>query len=99
MVICPVVNAEPTRSFSTVSNRIRGERPYTVPLRRNVGEKLSDAMGDMARSHFTLDRAYSVCGSRSDSSVATAASDMPYMMQDDESRKRCTPASFAISAK
>src|SRR5262249_20914486 len=67
--------------------------------RRNVGENPSPASAEIARSAFTLERAYAVLGSRGESSETTAASDIPYMMQEEEKRKRRTPAAFASSAR
>src|SRR5688572_11074654 len=69
-----------------------------VPFRRKVGENDSSAKRAMARSAVTFDRAYSVLGSSGESSLTNAASDAPYMMQDDERMKRRTPANFAHSA-
>ena len=57
-----------------------------VPLRMNTGEKFLSAIAVMARSAFTLERAYSVLGSSGDSSVTTSAFAEPYMMQDEEKR-------------
>ncbi len=70
-----------------------------VPLRRNVGENVASASCAIARSAFTFERAYSVWGSSGDSSVTIAASDMPYMMHEEENRNRCTPAALANSAR
>src|SRR5438093_13655483 len=77
---------------------MRGEAPYTVPLRRKTGEKLSLASSVSASSASTFERAYSVLGSSGEVSSTTSADDIPYMMQEEENRKRLTPASRASSA-
>src|SRR5215831_18832088 len=69
-----------------------------VPLRRKMGENPGAASWLMAFSAFTFDRAYSVFGSSGDSSVTTAVLEAPYMMQEEENRKRPTPAALASSA-
>src|SRR5215469_15227298 len=70
-----------------------------VPLRQNVGENPSSASSRSARSALTLVRAYSVCGASGEFSSATAASDIPYMMHEEDRMKRETPACFAAWAK
>src|SRR5688572_25414901 len=98
-VILPVVAAAAMRLLRTVSNRIRGDSPYIVPLRRNVGENPVDARLRMPASARTFERAYSVSGARGDSSLTSKASETPYMMQEDENRKRGIPASRASVAR
>ena len=39
-VFVELVQANPARLFNTTSNRIRGDGPNAVALRRNVGEKV-----------------------------------------------------------
>jgi len=51
----PVATAHATRLFSTVSNRMRGETPYTVPLRMKTGAKLSVARARKACSLSTFE--------------------------------------------
>ena len=43
-----VVHANAHRSLITMSNRMRGEGPYAVALRRNTGEKPLPAIGRLA---------------------------------------------------
>src|ERR1700680_926473 len=70
-----------------------------VPLRQNVGEKPSPASSLSALSATPLERAESVCGASGAFSLTTAASDMPYMMHEEEKRKRLTPACLANFAR
>ena len=69
-----------------------------VPLRMNMGEKPGAASLVMANSAFTLERAYSVFGSKGESSVTISVLEAPYMMHEEEKRNRLTPAALANSA-
>src|SRR5215510_2613845 len=82
-LISLVVQARPARLFNTRSNRILGERPYAVALRRKVGEKSSSARADRSRSTSTLHFAYAVWGLSSDSSVFKSPVPMPYTLHED----------------
>ena len=57
-----VVQASAHRSLITMSNRMRGEGPNAVALRRNTGAKPFSAMADRSRSTSSLHSAYAVCG-------------------------------------
>ena len=52
--IRPVVYADATRSFKTISSRRRGDAPYAVAFRREVGLKCSSASFDRSRSTKTF---------------------------------------------
>ena len=56
------VHASPHRLLSTMSNRILGDAPNAVALRRNDGEKSSSAIADRSRSTKALHFAYDVSG-------------------------------------
>ena len=51
----PEVNAQATRLLSTRSKRRRGETPYAVALRRNVGLKSASASVATSCSTRTLE--------------------------------------------
>jgi len=59
--------------LSTTSKRSRGETPYAVAQRRNVGVKESSASSAMSRSARTFDSPYAVTGLSADSSVPGAS--------------------------
>ena len=65
-----------------MSNRIRGEAPKAVALRRKVGEKVSSAMAVTSRSTSVLHSAYAVCGLTGEVS-STSPSATPYTLHDD----------------
>src|SRR5690349_2076095 len=95
----PVVTAQPTRLLTTISPRSRGDTPYTVALRRNVGLNLSSASSSRSCSTATLDSAYAVIGEKDAcSSRMSSGLDAPYTLHDDENRNRPTPACFAARA-
>ena len=79
--IPPVVHASPARLFSTTSNRIRGEAPKAVALRRKVGEKSSSASAPTSSSTQVLEIALAVFGRRGDSS-STVSLATPYTLHD-----------------
>src|SRR5271165_6186489 len=83
ILICLVVQANPARLLSTISNRKRGDGPKAVAFRRHVGEKSSSAMATRARSTSTLHLAYAVCGHGSDSSVLMPSAPAPYTLHDE----------------
>lgn len=57
-----MVTAYPTRLLTTTSARMRGDMPYAVAFRRNVGLKSSSASTAMSRSDHTFDSPYGVTG-------------------------------------
>ena len=69
----PDRSAWPTRLFSTMSARSRGEKPKAVALRMNTGLKSPSASACRSSSTRTLDSAYGVTG-RSGASSATSSS-------------------------
>ena len=83
MAISWVVQAMPARLLSTMSNRMRGEAPKAVALRRKVGVKSGAASIDTSRSTRTLHSAYAVCGCASEVSVRTASAPAPYTLQEE----------------
>ena len=58
----PDVNAHATRLFSTTSKRSRGETPYAVAQRRNVGLNSSVASFETSCSTRTFETPYGVTG-------------------------------------
>src|SRR5580693_1528084 len=95
----PVVNATPTRLLTTTSARSRGEAPYAVAFRKNVGLNRSSASLATSCSTSTFDRPYAVMGLKAaPSSSIFSAPAAPYRLQDEAKRKRGTPAALAASA-
>src|SRR5262245_8519395 len=94
-----VATAYPTRLFTTMSLRSRGENPYAVALRRKVGEKVSSARRRISRSAQIFDSPYGVTGlNAAPSSIHPSPAEAPYRLHDDENRKRGTPAFLASCA-
>ena len=58
----PVSSARPTRLFSTMSARSRGENPNAVALRSENGTKSASASSAISSSTRTLEIAYGVTG-------------------------------------
>ena len=79
----PVETAWPTRLFSTMSARSRGENPNAVALRRNTGEKESSAIAATSSSTRTLLSAYGVSGRSGALSVTRSSPAAPYTEQVD----------------
>src|SRR5881628_3310503 len=61
-VITPRLSASFNNVLMTRSYRIRGDGPYTVPLRSTTGEKTPSARARSARSASTFDFAYAEVG-------------------------------------
>ena len=91
-------NAVAARSLTTRSKRCRGDAPYAVALRMNVGENVSSASAETSCSTRTLHLAYAVSGSVGSPSLLAASPDAPYTLHDDMCTKRATPAALASSA-
>src|SRR5205823_5640671 len=97
--IRPVVCAHAARLLRTTSRRSRGETPYTVAFRIDVGANVSSASSQSPVSASTLDAAYAVSGrSGADSSSASSVPDAPYIEQEEANTNRRTPASRAARA-
>ena len=73
----PDVTAQATRLLSTTSKRMRGERPYAVAHRRNVGENELSARGDTSCSVRTFETPYGVTGFSSEVSSTGASPAAP----------------------
>src|SRR5688572_13588165 len=77
----------------------RGEKPYAVALRKNMGEKCPSAILRNSSSALTLESAYGVIGRRgASSSRRSSALLAPYILQEEEYKNRVTPASRASLA-
>src|SRR6266481_8471882 len=87
----PVVYADATRSFKTISRRSRGDTPYAVAFRREVGLKCSSAIFARSRSTKTLDSPYGVTGLSDAVSSWKSSPAAPYVLHDEENTKRSTP--------
>ena len=72
-------SAWPTRLFSTMSARSRGENPNAVALRIDTGTKSASASSAMSSSTRTFDSAYGVTGlSGASSSTSSSPDCAPY---------------------
>jgi hypothetical protein len=77
-------SAWPTRLFSTMSARSRGENPNAVALRIDTGTKSASASSTRSSSTRTLDSAYGVTGRSGASSSTSSLPDWaPYTEQVD----------------
>src|SRR5712692_7177037 len=94
----PVVYAAATRLLTTTSPRSRGENPYAVALRRNVGLKLSSASFETSCSTRTLDSPYGVMGLNAAVSVSISSPARPYRLHEEANRYRGTPTRLAALA-
>src|SRR5215213_8637052 len=81
-----------------MSARSRGEDPYAVAFRKYVGLKSSSASSDRPSSAIALLSPYGVTGLNRPVSSTGLSPAAPYSEQEDEKRKRDTPAALAVFA-